>query len=89
MLPELEPGRLVIASRMDCENFRPGDIVVYKAPYYTTDGQGQYLVRRVKGVNEDLIEVSAGKMSCIEAEIIEKDIILGKVITTWVKKNEN
>ena len=54
--------------------------MIYKTPYYTADGHGQYLVRRVSGINDDLIEVAAGQMACIRTEIIEKNIILGKVI---------
>ena len=65
-----------------------GDLVVYKAPYYHIDGQGMYLVRRISGIRNDMVEVTAdAQVPRAETEIIEKDIILGKVIRTWVKKN--
>lgn len=80
MLPDLEPGRYLVASRTDCENLNPGDLVVYKSPYYSTDGRGQYLIRRISGIKNHLIEVTTGPLSGAETEIIEKDMILGKVI---------
>jgi len=90
MLPELEPGQKIIVSRMDTQNLETGDLVVYKAPYYHIDGQGMYLVRRISGIRNDMVEVTAdAQVPRAETEIIEKDIILGKVIRTWVKKNAN
>ena len=91
MLPFLEPGQKVIASRTDIEEFRQGDLIVYEAPYYCTDGEGRYLIRCVSGVSGEKIEVTAGSYALghQDREVIEKDIILGKVIRTWVKENAN
>ena len=91
MLPLLEPGQKVIASRTDIEEFQQGDLIVYEAPYYCTDGEGRYIIRCVSGVRNEKIEVTAGTYALEhqDREVIEKDIILGKVIRTWVKENAN
>ena len=90
MLPLLEPGQKLVADRMNTENLQEGDLIVYRAPYYSTNGEGQYLVRRISGVSGETVEVTAGTYSLQpDTEIIEKDIILGKVIRTWERKNAN
>ena len=90
MLPLLEPGQKVVASRLNTENLHEGDLIVYKAPYYSTYGEGPYLVRRISAAGEEEVEVTSGEYILQpDTEIIEKDIILGKVIRTWVKENAN
>ncbi len=81
MLPTLEPGQRVIINKLDTQDFSVGDLVVYKAPYYSIDGQGQYLIRRVVGVKDNWIKVGCEMdMVATDTEIIEKDIVLGKVM---------
>lgn len=81
MLPTLEPGQRVIVNKLDRKDFGVGDLVVYKAPYYNIDGEGQYLIRRVVGVRDSWIKVGRETdMVATDTEIIEKDIVLGKVM---------
>lgn len=86
MLPVIEPGDRVAAVRMDLPvgigpSLDVGDLVVYRAPYYETGGKGLYLVRRVSGMNGDMVEVCCeDSLAALEKEIISKEKILGKVI---------
>lgn len=86
MLPVIEPGDRVVAVRMDlpvgpAPSLDVGDLVVYRAPYYEIGGKGVYLVRRVSGMNGDMIEVRCEEsLAASEKEILSKEIILGKVI---------
>lgn len=86
MLPVIEPGDRVIAVRIDlpvgpAPSLYVGDLVVYRAPYYEIGGKGVYLVRRVSGMNGDMIEVCGEEsLAASEKEILSKEKILGKVI---------
>lgn len=86
MLPVIEPGDRVVAIRMDLpmgsvRSLDVGDLVVYMAPYYEIGGKGVYLVRRVSGMNGDMIEVDCEEsLPASEKEILSKEKILGKVI---------
>lgn len=86
MLPVIEPGDRVIAVRIDlpvgpAPSLDVGDLVVYRAPYYEIGGKGVYLVRRVSGMNGDMIEVCGEEsLAASEKEILSKEKILGKVI---------
>lgn len=86
MLPVIEPGDRVVAVRMDlpvgpAPSLDVGDLVVYRAPYYEIGGEGVYLVRRVSGMNGDMIEVCGEEsLAASEKEILSKEKILGKVI---------
>lgn len=86
MLPVIEPGDRVIAVRIDLPvgpvpSLDVGDLVVYRAPYYEIGGKGVYLVRRVSGMNGDMIEVCGEEsLAASEKEILSKEKILGKVI---------
>lgn len=86
MLPVIEPGDRVIAVRMDlpvgpAPSLDVGDLVVYRAPYYEIGGTGVYLVRRVSGMNGDMVEVRCEEsLAASEKEILSKEKILGKVI---------
>lgn len=86
MLPVIEPGERVVAVRMDLPvgtgpSLDVGDLVVYRAPYYEIGGKSVYLVRRVSGMNGDMIEVCGEEsLAGSEKEILSKEKILGKVI---------
>ena len=86
MLPVIEPGDRVVAVRMDlpvgpAPSLDVGDLVVYRAPYYEIGGTGVYLVRRVSGMNGDMVEVRCEEsLAASEKEILSKEKILGKVI---------
>ena len=88
MLPEIEPGSRVIAVRTHfpadigvSPSVKVGDLVVYRVPYYEIDGKGVYVVRRVSGMNGELVEVSSEEgPAALEKDILSKEKILGKVI---------
>ena len=88
MLPEIEPGSRVIAVRTHfpadigvSPSVNVGDLVVYRVPYYEIDGKGVYVVRRVSGMNGELVEVSSEEGSAaFDNDILSKEKILGKVI---------
>lgn len=88
MLPELLPGSRVVAIRTDsplniydASSIGPGDMVVYRVPYYDVGSEGVYRVRRVSGINRDMIEVSrGGNAGSSEKEVLSKEKISGKVV---------
>ena len=86
MLPVIEPGDRVVAVRMDlpvgpAPSLDVGDLVVYRAPYYEIGGKGVCLIRRVSGMNGDMIEVCGEEsLAASEKEILSKEKILGKII---------
>ena len=88
MLPEIEPGSGGIAVRTHfpadigvAPSVNVGDLVVYRVPYYEIDGKGVYVVRRVSGMNGELVEISSEEGSAaLEKDILSKEKILGKVI---------
>lgn len=88
MLPELLPGSRVVAIRTDsplniydASSIGPGDMVVYRVPYYDVGSECVYRVRRVSGINRDMIEVSrGGNAGSSEKEVLSKEKISGKVV---------
>ena len=88
MLPELEPGSSVIAVRTPLPvdiglkpSVKVGDLVVYRALYYGIDAGGVYLVRRVSGMKDGMVELRCEEsMAAMEKELLSKEKILGKVI---------
>ena len=88
MLPALEPGSIVIAVRTPlpadiwaAPSVKVGDMVVFRTPYYEIGSDGIYHIRRVSGLNGDMIEVCCDEgAGSLEREIMSKKKILGKVI---------
>ena len=82
MLPELEPGAKVVVNRLaDGYDVNVGDLVLYEAPYYTVDGEGAYLVRRVTGSRGKWLKVDCDVKTAENKEtIVDKEKILGKVL---------
>ena len=82
MLPALEPGENVLVYRLDDGyDIHVGDLVVYEAPYYTTDGEGKYLIKRVTGSRGRWLKVDCDTDTAQTREnFVDKEKILGRVI---------
>ena len=95
MMPAINPGQKILVTLYDKDtagdrdSLAVGDIIVYQSPFYDIDGQGRYMIRRITGVNGRWIEVScdAPVTQGGEPVIIEKEQVLGKVITTWERES--
>ena len=84
MLPELETGEKVLVLRCDNGDFAStsvGDIVLYETPYYEIGEKGSLMLRRIKSIKGDRVELrcDAG-IDSERTETIKKERILGKVI---------
>ena len=80
MLPTIEPGQNVIVCLMD-KNIEEGDLVAYKAPYYTLDGEGNIVFRRVARVGEEKLLLTCDAQMTEEESIeLSKDELLGKAV---------
>ena len=52
MLPTIEPGQKVVICLLD-KDIETGDVVAYRPPYYTLDGEGDIVFRRVEDDGKD------------------------------------
>lgn len=58
-----------------------GDLVVYEAPYYTTDGEGLVKIRRITGTRGSWLRLNCDVKTVRDQErLIRADQIQGKVI---------
>ena len=82
MLPALEPGETVLVNRLDNGyDVNVGDLVVYETPYYTIDGEGEYLIKRVTGSRGRWLKVDCDANTAEDKEsFVDKKKILGKVV---------
>ena len=82
MMPQLEPGdRLLVLRRSAMGEIQTGDLVVYEAPYYTTDGEGLEKVRRVTGSRGSWLRLNCDVKTVTNQEVlVSRDEILGKVV---------
>lgn len=88
MMPELEPGEKILIRKdaalmgfMGDSQIEVGDLVLYEAPYYTTDGEGLLKIRRVTGVKGSWLRLDCDVETVSEQEIfVRRDAIKGKVI---------
>ena len=85
MLPELEQGDRVLVlqeSRVTGPlNLSVGDLVVYEAPYYTTDGEGLLKIRRITGTRGSWLRLDSDLKTVGESEVlVRRSEIVGKVI---------
>ena len=91
MLPTLEPGARILVNRLDDGyDVKVGDLVIYEAPYYSIDGEGKYLVKRVTGSRGRWLKVDCDADTA-ESRItfVDKEKIIGKAIfnlsqMTWI-----
>lgn len=88
MMPELEPGEKILIRKdfalmgfMGESQIEVGDLVLYDAPYYTTDGEGLLKIRRVTGVKGGWLRLDCDAETVSDQEIlVRRDAIKGKVI---------
>ena len=85
MMPSLEPGTNVLVLQESLLTGPPavqvGDLVLYEAPYYTTDGEGLRKIRRVTGMRGDWIRINCDAKTVRNQELlVRREDILGKVI---------
>lgn len=82
MLPTIEPGQKVLVFLLaDRKEIKAGDIVAYKPPYYTIDGEQKAAIRRVVSTSEnDLVVSCDANVTDDEKTIIMREDILGKAI---------
>lgn len=85
MLPTMEPGDRLLVSRLSGgETVQVGDVIVYEAPYYTIDGEGATLVRRVTGSRGSWIRVDCDAPTTRDQEaLVAAEDIKGKVILNF------
>ncbi|MCI8609434.1 MAG: S26 family signal peptidase [Firmicutes bacterium] len=89
MLPEMEPGDRLLVSRLtDGEHAQVGDVIVYEAPYYTIDGEGRTLIRRVIGSRGGWLKVDCDTQTTKNQEtLVAKEQVQGKVILNFSRIN--
>ncbi len=80
MLPTIEPGQNVVVSLLD-KDVQKGDIVAFEPPYYTLDGEGNIVFRRVEQVDSDEVLLTCDTQTTKDHDVrISKEKLLGKVI---------
>ena len=85
MLPALEPGDRVLILQESLLTGVPeiqvGDLVVYEAPYYTTDGEGLQKIRRITGTRGSWLRLNCDVKTVKNQEtLLRTEEIQGKVI---------
>ena len=85
MLPALEPGDHVLILQESLLTGVPeiqvGDLVVYEAPYYTTDGEGLQKIRRITGTRGSWLRLNCDVKTVKDQEtLLRTEEIQGKVI---------
>ncbi len=85
MLPALEPGDHVLVLQESLLTGVPeiqvGDLVVYEAPYYTTDGEGLQKIRRITGTRGSWLRLNCDVKTVKDQEtLLRTEEIQGKVI---------
>lgn len=80
MLPEIEPEEHVIINLLD-KNMEVGDIVALEPEYYTLDGEGNIIFRRVVDVSSKNIVLTCDVATTRERILtIPKEKILGTAL---------
>ncbi len=85
MLPALEPGDHVLILQESLLTGVPeiqvGDLIVYEAPYYTTDGEGLQKIRRITGTRGSWLRLNCDVKTVKDQEtLLRTEEIQGKVI---------
>ena len=85
MLPSLEPGDRVVVQKenslMGAPELNVGDLVIYRAPWYTTDGEHLEKVRRITGLRGSWFRLNCDTDSVRSQEVLAgREDIPGKVI---------
>ena len=80
MLPTIEPGQNVMISLLD-RKINVGDVVAFEPPYYTLNGEGNILFRRVEQIRDGkVVLVCDASLAEEDRFVIGKDELLGKAI---------
>ena len=80
MLPEIEPEEHVIINLLD-KNMEVGDVVALEPEYYTLDGEGNIIFRRVVDVNSEKVVLTCDASTTRERILtIPKEKILGTAL---------
>ena len=80
MLPEIEPEEHVIINLLD-KNMEVGDIVALEPEYYTLDGEGNIIFRRVVDVSSKNVVLTCDVATTRERILtIPKEKILGTAL---------
>lgn len=83
MLPTIEPGQKVVVCLLD-KDVEKGDVVAYKPPYYTLEGEGNIVFRRVEGIIEhegsakNLMNHDAVLLTCDTNMTQEHNVMISK-----------
>lgn len=82
MLPVIAPGQKVVVYLLTSSNeIKEGDIIAFRPPYYTLDGEKGILLRRVEQINSEEFVLSCdANMTEATQEIISKTDLLGRVV---------
>lgn len=80
MLPLIEPGQNVLVY-LNEDDVREGDVVAVRAPYYTLEGEGSIIFRRVEEIDDKgMTLVYDAEMTTDEKLFLSKKELVGKVI---------
>lgn len=83
MLPAIEPEEKVLVCLRD-KDIDQGDIVAVYSPYYTLDGEGKIIFRRVIQADEKgFVLTSDADLIQDEQLLLSKDELIGKVLVSW------
>lgn len=85
MLPTLEPGDRVLVLRNSALTgtlqLDVGDLVLYEAPYYTTDGEGLLKIRRVTGLRGSWVRLEPELPVLGDSQVlVRRTEVLGEVL---------
>ena len=80
MYPTIEPNNYLIVNKLPYITGTPahGDIIVFKAHIYTDNGEEKDLIKRIIGLEDDVIEVKDG-IVYRNGEALKEDYIYGGV----------
>lgn len=80
MLPLIEPGQRVVVNLLE-KDIQVDDVVAFRPPYYTIDGEGNIIFRRVSAIDGNNLVLSCDTSLAEEEKLeISLDDILGKVV---------
>lgn len=80
MLPTIEPEQQIMVSLLD-KDIDIGDVVAFETPYYTLNGEGNIIFRRVEQVVGDEVMLTCdASLTEVQRIKIPKGELLGKVI---------
>lgn len=80
MIPTIEPNQHVVISMLD-KNMQVGDVIALHPSFYTIDGEGNIVFRRVSAVDSKTVTLTCDAKTTKERIItVPKDNVIGKVL---------